>query len=321
MADETNVETTTDETPAADPAAQENSGSETATTGSEPEVKAETPAQKAKREVDEDEYAVLEQARRFKNFFNDNAGKDPRKLFEAILKANPEMSKKALYEILDDDYAQVTAAEAEKARLEAMTPAEKRAYELEQQLKKYKDQEEAARAEADEQDEIKEEERISDLVQKSIQLGGFPQTPLVGWLATRAIELADEMEEKTGKKIELTPELIANFVEVKLQENAFAHIDTLKGKTLLDKLGPKRLTAIREALREEVESARSKGVFTAPNKAAKADQPAKPGPRSSFDIVREFTRDEPEKKDPVVRKPKTAAQIMREFMRGSGDDD
>lgn len=168
----------------------------------------------------------------------------------------------------------------EEMELEQMTPEARRAYEAEQKLKKY--EEEKARAEEEKQratfeaEKARHQDEFSNLFMETMGKTGLPKES-ARWVAYRMAHLYAQNEEAG---LESTPEEMAAYVMQGVQTEHRGVLSGLKGKALLEYLGP---DVVREVLSGHLEGVRARRgtvaapVAPAPRQAAPAQQqPANP---------------------------------------------
>lgn len=162
----------------------------------------------------------------------------------------------------------------QEMELEQMSPEARRAYEAEQKLKKY--EEERQRAEEEKQqakhaEEVqRHQEEFSNLFLQTMEKTGLPKEA-ARWVSYRMAHLYAQNEEAG---LESTPQEMAQHVMMGLQAEHRGVLSGLKGKALLEYLGP---AAVKEVLSAHLEGVRARrGAVAAPQAPQPRQAPPQP---------------------------------------------
>lgn len=306
MADETTpttAETTTTETPAAEtPSAQGNGASEAP--AKPPAAKPnETAAEKAMRQIAEDEYNAFMADRAFVDHYVKMEKENPKQLLMDMLKANPDARRAIEDLILEEEERRIAEAN--------LTPEQKRIRELESYKKQIEDEKKAKEAEAAQAVQEQAEQEVVSEIKSVIELGGFDRTPLVAETVRAAIETAI----KSG--LDYKPEDIVAFVHHKFKTTTFSKLSRLQDDALLDEIGDDMLKKIRSALLARQEKLKKAGVFPKPGQ--KPDRVEKKDKKlRSWQVERDAVREERGQKR-SESKYMTPDQARRALMRGDDE--
>lgn len=175
----------------------------------------------------------------------------------------------------------------EEMEIEQMTPEQRRAYDAEQKLKEY--EAEKQRAEEEKQQAVHQEEvqrhqeEFSNLFLETMEKAGLPR----GSARFVAYRMAHLYAQNEAAGLESTPEEMAAHVLQGVQAEHRGVLSGLRGKPLLDYLGPE---AVREVLAAHLEGVRARrGAVAAPppqpRQQATQPAPAKPSRNGRWDQI------------------------------------
>lgn len=162
----------------------------------------------------------------------------------------------------------------EEIELEKMSPAERRAYDAEQKLKAYEAEKQRAEEEQQKGARAQEVERhkdeFSSLFLQTMEATGLPKES-GRFVAYRMAHLYAQNE---AAGMESTPEEMAAHVMAGLEKEHRGVLGNLRGKALLERLGPEVVKNVLSAHLEGVRAKRGQGVAPAP--VAKPAAPIEP---------------------------------------------
>lgn len=252
-------------------------------------------AERKMREIAEEEYEQYQTAAKFTEDLFTRLEKDPKSVMSRLMLVNPALAN-AMEEMLAERYLK-------QVEEESLTPEERKQRELEAELKRYKDAEAMSAKQAEELAVRQEQERLENIMLEGMKLSGMPADPLLAEFARRGIEVG----MKAG--VDVTPEMLADYVTSKMTALYGGHIDRLEGDALLDAIGSKTLQRVKAALLAK--SGGAKGTFTTPPKSQEADKPKRP--KTTAQLLREANGTFKSPSAPVEKsKPKTLQQLLRE---------
>lgn len=272
----------------------------TETTPAEGEL-TETPAERKMREIADEEYEQFQQSSKFTKDFFETLSNDPKSVISRLMHINPALAQ-TMEEMLADQYMR-------QIQEEQLTPEQKQLRDMENELKRYKETE-ANSKKAQEQAEIQaEKEYIENIMVDAMELTGLPADPLLAEYARRGVQLA------VNHGMQPTPQLIADYIDSKMDAIFGGRIDRLDGEDLLNALGPKTLQKVRAVLQAKAAAAQAKGTFTTPSRGQ--NKPTPKVSKSTFELLREANGHKPTTNtDPKATVGKTLQQMMRDALKG-----